>query len=56
MIRESFRSYIEHHDTSEWELYDLASDPHQLTSLRDGDVSGLSRTTGGFSVARPRAA
>ena len=46
MIREGSRAYIEHHGRSGWELYDLASDPHQLTSLRDVDVTDLSRTTG----------
>ena len=46
MIREGSRAYVEHHGTSEWELYDLASDPHQLTSLRDIDVTDLSRTAG----------
>ncbi len=46
MLREGSHSYIEHPRTGEWELYDLESDPHQLTSLRDADVSERSRRLG----------
>jgi len=43
LVREGTRVYVEHQDSDEWELYDLAQDPHQLTSLRDADVSDWSR-------------
>jgi N-acetylglucosamine-6-sulfatase len=41
LLREGTTAYIEHHDAGEWELYDLATDPHQLTSRRDADVTDL---------------
>jgi hypothetical protein len=55
MLREGSSAYIEHHDSSEWELYDLERDPDQLTSLRDADVSELARTTGQLFSAQGRA-
>ncbi|HEX5918640.1 MAG TPA: sulfatase [Nocardioides sp.] len=55
MIREGSRAYIEHHGTAEWELYDLARDPHQLTSVQDADVTDLARTTGQLFSAQGRA-
>lgn len=39
MLREGDGAYVEHHERGEWELYDLATDPHQLASRRDADVS-----------------
>ena len=46
LLREGSHAYIEHYGTGEWELYDLARDPHQLASLRDADVSEWARKTG----------
>jgi N-acetylglucosamine-6-sulfatase len=46
LLREGSHAYIEHHGTGEWELYDLAHDPHQLASLRDADVSEWASKTG----------
>src|SRR4051794_36290231 len=34
MLREGAIAYIEHHRNTEWELYDLVRDRHQLTSRR----------------------
>ncbi|PVG81102.1 hypothetical protein DDE18_20040 [Nocardioides gansuensis] len=39
MLREDDGAYVDHHERGEWELYDLAADPHQLASRRDADVS-----------------
>ena len=55
MLREGSTAYIEHHDSAEWELYDLDRDPHQLTSLRDADVAELARTTGQLFGSQGRA-
>jgi arylsulfatase A-like enzyme len=49
LLREGSHAYVEHHDTGEWELYDLERDPHQLASLRDVDVSEWARKAGQFS-------
>jgi len=46
LLREGSTAYVEHRDAGEWELYDLANDPHQLASLRDADVSEWARKTG----------
>jgi arylsulfatase A-like enzyme len=45
LLREDSYAYVEHRDAGEWELYDLASDPHQLASQRDADVSEWARKT-----------
>ena len=42
MLRQDSRAYIEHYERDEWELYDLATDPHQLASRRNADVTRLS--------------
>jgi arylsulfatase A-like enzyme len=55
LLREGSRAYIEHAGTGEWELYDLERDPHQLTSLRDADVTELARKTAELSGAQGRA-
>lgn len=52
LLREGSHAYIEHHGTGEWELYDLARDPHQLTSLRDADVSEWARKTDQLASSR----
>jgi N-acetylglucosamine-6-sulfatase len=41
MLRQGSKAYIEHHGRGEWELYDLATDPHQLRSRRNADVTEL---------------
>ena len=41
MLRQGSEVYIEHYARGEWEFYDLAADPHQLTSRRDVDVDEL---------------
>jgi hypothetical protein len=46
LLLEGSHAYIEHYGTGEWELYNLARDPHQLASLRDADVSEWARKTG----------
>ena len=43
LVREGSHVYVEHQDAGEWELYDLARDPHQLESQRDADVTEWSR-------------
>jgi arylsulfatase A-like enzyme len=43
MLREGSTAFIEHYTRDEWELYDLRSDPHQLTSRRGADVTEPSR-------------
>jgi N-acetylglucosamine-6-sulfatase len=48
MLREGSTAYIDHHERGEWELYDLASDPHQLSSLRDAVVTGFAEATTGL--------
>jgi hypothetical protein len=55
LLREGSRAYIEHAGTGEWELYDLERDPHQLSSIRDADVTELSRRTAELSGAQGRA-
>ena len=54
MVREGSTAYVEHHTRGEWELYDLATDPHQLSSRNDADVLGWSAKT--TSLRRARAA
>lgn len=54
MLREGSTAYIEHHEAGEWELYDLATDPHQLTSRRDADVTDLAARLAPFRQARGR--
>jgi len=46
MLREGAIAYIEHHRNTEWELYDLVRDRHQLTSRRHADVRELSERLG----------
>jgi arylsulfatase A-like enzyme len=42
MLREGSLSFIDHHQHGEQELYDLALDPHQLSSTaRDSDTTAL---------------
>ena len=55
MLREGSEVYIEHRGDGEWELYDLASDPHQLASLPDADVSAWARKTGELWGSQGRA-
>ncbi|MBS2938293.1 sulfatase [Nocardioides sp. J2M5] len=52
LLREGPHAYVEHHGTGEWELYDLARDPHQLASLRDADVSGWARRTAELTASQ----
>jgi arylsulfatase A-like enzyme len=54
LLREGSHAYIAH-GTGEWELYDLARDPHQLASMRDADVSEWARKTGELATAQGRA-
>ena len=49
LLREGSHAYIEHYRAGEWELYDLATDPHQLASLRDADISEWAGKTGQLS-------
>jgi hypothetical protein len=55
LLREDSHAYVEHRDAGEWELYDLDDDPHQLTSLRDADVSAWARKTGELWGSQGRA-
>ena len=55
LLREGSHAYIEHYGSGEWELYDLARDPHQLAGIRDADVTDWARRTGQFSASRGRA-
>ena len=55
MLRQGPTAYIEHHERDEWELYDLATDPHQLVSRRDADVTQLSARVTQMRSARGRA-
>ena len=55
MLRQGDHAYIEHHERGEWELYDLAADPHQLTSRRDADVADLATHVALLRQARGRA-
>ena len=55
LLREGSHAYVEHRDAGEWELYDLARDPHQLASLRDADVSEWARKTGELWGSQGRA-
>ena len=41
MVREGTTAYVDHHDRDEWELYDLATDPHQLASLAGTDPADV---------------
>lgn len=52
LLREGTDAYIEHYRAGEWELYDLARDPHQLASLRDADASEWARKTGQLSTSQ----
>jgi arylsulfatase A-like enzyme len=54
MLREGSTAYIEHHEAGEWELYDLDTDPHQLASLRDADVTDLAAHLAPLRQARGR--
>ncbi len=51
LLREDDTAYIQH-DRGEWELYDLAGDPHQLTSQADADVRGLAERLGRLRASR----
>ena len=55
MLREGSEAYVEHHERDEWELYDLAADPHQLASIADADVSEQSALVTRMRQARGRA-
>ena len=55
MLRQGDDAYIEHHERGEWELYDLASDPHQLTSRRDAEVADFATHVALLRQARGRA-
>ncbi|KRE99262.1 hypothetical protein ASG88_16215 [Nocardioides sp. Soil777] len=55
MLREGSEAYVEHHETDEWELYDLAADPHQLASIADADVTEQSALVTAMRQARGRA-
>lgn len=52
MVREDSTAYVEHHVAGEWELYDLGTDPHQLASRNDADVSGWTGKVGALRQAR----
>lgn len=52
LLREGPHAYVEHHGTGEWELYDLARDPHQLASLPGADVSGWARRTAELTASQ----
>jgi arylsulfatase A-like enzyme len=54
MLRQGSTAYIEHHEAGEWELYDLATDPHQLTSRGDADVTDLAARLAPLREARGR--
>lgn len=55
MLRQDDDAYVEHHTRGEWELYDLATDPHQLTSRRDAEVTELATHVALLRRARGRA-
>jgi N-acetylglucosamine-6-sulfatase len=55
LLRQGSTAYIEHHERDEWELYDLATDPHQLASRRSADVTQLSARVTQMRAARGRA-
>jgi arylsulfatase A-like enzyme len=55
MLRQGAEVYIDHYERGEWELYDLATDPHQLTSLRDVDVAELAMQVSLLRQARGQA-
>ena len=52
LVREGPHAYVEHRRSGEWELYDLADDPHQLESLRGADVSDWARKARQLSSSR----
>ena len=52
MLREETGAYVEHYADGEWELYDLAADPHQLASRADADVTEWSARTARLRDAR----
>ena len=52
MLREETGAYVEHYADGEWELYDLAVDPHQLASRADADVTEWSARTARLREAR----
>jgi arylsulfatase A-like enzyme len=54
MLRQGSTAYIEHYEAGEWELYDLATDPHQLTSRGDADVTDLAARLAPLREARGR--
>lgn len=54
LLREGSTAYVEHLERGEWELYDLATDPYQLTSRVDADVSAWSARLAGLREARGR--
>ena len=54
MLRQRSEAYIEHYGRGEWELYDLATDPHQLTSRQDADVTELAAQVSLMRQARGR--
>ncbi len=55
LLREGSGAYVEHLGTDEWELYDLADDPHQLASRKDADVTDWAAHVAGLRVSGGRA-
>lgn len=55
MLRERSGAYVEHYGRAEWELYDLAADPHQLASQTGADVTGWAGHVAGLRGAQGRA-
>ena len=54
MLRQGSEAYIDHYGRGEWELYDLATDPHQLASRGDADVTELAAQVSLMRQARGR--
>ncbi len=55
MLREGPTAYIEHHARGEWELYDLANDPHQLASRQDAIIDDPAAHVAALRAAGGRA-
>jgi len=41
MLREGPTAYVDHYEADEFELYDLADDPYQMSSIADVDTTPL---------------
>ncbi len=54
MLRQGPEAYIDHYGRGEWELYDLATDPHQLDSRGNADVTELAARVSLMRQARGR--